>query len=282
MAYASQSGRARTSARQPRAFAVCMRCGMWDNRDKLQFQFEWRGAQLQNTYILVCKGCMDIPQEQNRAIVLPADPVSIFYPSVENFADDESDYRTISRQTVIDPVTGIPRPSTIKRVTEDQRNRTLLPFGRPEGLTQAAVMPYNGAVQKAYGVPLSLLSVTADGSCTVTVTCSAVHKLQTDNQISAAGLLWIPANGFYSVAVLTATAFSYQTYAPVPAQSLLAPTSRIITCLVGLPLGYTTIPKIYAPGAPTSIVPVGDLLELEDGSGFFLLEDGVTFLGLEQ
>jgi hypothetical protein len=143
-------------------------------------------------------------------------------------------------------------------------------------------MPYNGAVQRPYGVALPILSVTSDGSCTVTVTCYAVHNLHTPNQIAAAGLTYGPANGFYSITVLTATAFSYQTYAPIPAQSLLAPTSRIITCLVGLPLGYTTIPKIYAPGEPTQTDLADNAFELEDGSGVFLLENGVTFLGLEQ
>jgi hypothetical protein len=280
MAYASQSGRARTSARQPRAFAVCQRCGIWYNRDTLNFQFEWRGTTLQNTYILVCKSCMDVPQQQNRAIVLPADPVPIFYPSVEDFEQDETDYRSTSQIIPPDPVTGIPIPSTTLRVTEDEKNRTLIPFGKADGLSQSAVMPYNGAVQQAYGNPLSLLSVTSNGTCTVSVTCSQPHGLQTTNQVSVAGLVYAYANGFYSVTVVTATAFTYQTYAPVPAQSLLAPTSRIITCLVGLPLGYTTIPKIYSPGSGVSII-TGDVFELEDGSGFFFLEDGVTFLGLE-
>lgn len=262
---------------------MCMRCGMWDNRDKLQFQFEWRGTALQNTYLLVCKECLDTPQQQNRAIVLPPDPVPLFYPSVEDFAAAETNYRTTSRKTVTDRVTGIPIPSDVKRVTEDQQNRTLLPFGRPVGLNPNAVMPYNGAVQRPYGVLLPILSVTSDGSCTVTVTCSAPHNLQTLNQISAVGLIYGPANGFYSVTVLTATAFSYQTYAPVPGQSLLAPTSRVITCLVGLPLGYTTIPKIYAPGEPAGVViPSIDAFELENGSGLFLLEDGSNFLVLEQ
>jgi hypothetical protein len=256
-----------------------MRCGIWNNRDQLNFQFEWRGATLQNTYILVCKPCMDIPQEQNRAIILPADPTPIFYPSVEDFEQDETDYRSTSQVIPPDPVTGIPIPSTTLRVTEDCNNRTLLPFGLPVGLTQAAVMPYNGAVQKAFGVLLSLLSVVGNGTCTVTVTCSAVHGLQTDGQVSIAGLNFGPANGFYSVVVLTATAFTYATYAPVPAQSLLTPTCRIITALVGLPRGYTTIPKIYSPGAATSLA--FDAWELESGLGVFLLEDGVTFFGLE-
>jgi hypothetical protein len=279
MAYASQSGRARTSARQPRAFAVCQRCGMWYNRDQLNFQYEWRGATLQNIYILVCEQCMDVPQEQNRAIILPADPVPIFYPSVEDFEADETDYRAVSQVIPPDPRTGIPVPSTTLRVTENQYNRTLVPFGQPEGHSQAAVMPFNGAIQQAFAKPLALLSVISNGTCTVSVTCAQPHGLQTNSQVSIAGLAYPYANGFYSVVVVTATAFTYMTYAPVPPQSLLTPTSRIITALLGLPLGYVTIPKIYSPGAGGFVV--GDIFELENGTGGFLLEDGFTLLGLE-
>jgi hypothetical protein len=286
MAYASQSGRARTSAKQPRAFAVCQRCGIWYNRDQLNFQFEWRGAALMNTYILVCKPCMDIPQEQNRAIILPADPVPIFYPSVESFDLDEIDFRVASEPPVIDPITGIPIPSSIYRTTPECQNRTALPFGRPVGLTQDAVMPYNNGVQRHYAVPLDLLSVTSDGSSTIFVTCSAVHGLVTNellaNQISIAGLANPAADGFYSVNVTTATAFTYSLYGSIPAQSLLTPTTRAVTALVGLPLGYKRIPKIYGPTFFPEVEAAICFFELEDGSGMFALEDGSGFLQIEQ
>ncbi len=90
MAYASRSGRARTSARSPDAFFVCDRCGMWGNRSRANWQFDWRGAALQNIQLLVCKRCLDRPQEQLRAIVLPADPVPIVQPRTEPFFDDET------------------------------------------------------------------------------------------------------------------------------------------------------------------------------------------------
>ena len=154
---------------------------------------------------------------------------------VENFAADETDYRTISAPLEIDPTTGLPIPGTTTRITEDDQNRTIEPFGGPVGLTQAAVMPYNGAVQKAFGVPLQLVSVTGDGSATVTVTCSKVHGLQNNDQVSVEGLSYGPACGFYSVTILGATSFTYMTYGSNPADSFLMPGSRIVTCLVGLP-----------------------------------------------
>ena len=176
---------------------MCFRCGQWWNRDELQFQHDWRGTHIQNLYILVCERCYDVPQEQLRAITLPADPVPVYFPSVENFEQAETDYRSLVPGTV-DPLTGIPIPSTTLRVTEDCENRITQPVGAPVGLEQAAVMPYNGAVQKAFGVPLALLSVTSNGTATVNVTCSKPHGLQTNGQISANGLASSEACGFFS------------------------------------------------------------------------------------
>jgi hypothetical protein len=246
MAYASRAGKARVSAKKPSAFFVCDRCGFWGNRCDAQFQADWRGGSLQNLWLLVCRRCLDTPQEQNRAVILPADPVPIWQPRPENFADAETDYRsTVSN--AFDPIVGIPIPSTTLRVTEDCQNRITQPIGSPAGLEQNAVMPYNGGVQKAFGVVLPILSVIANGTATITVTCSKVHGLHTDGQISAEGLT--AANGFYSVTVISATAFSYLMAGNVPAASLLTPTSRIVTALVGLQYGAQQIQPEGRPSA---------------------------------
>lgn len=292
MAYASRQGRARISPKKPQAAGVCDRCGFVYNFVNLRWQFDWRGVALQNLRILVCDRCYDTPQEQLRAIVLPADPVPIINARVQDFNVSENNYRAASLPIELDPITGIPIPSTLLRVTEDCENRTPFPFGRPVGLDQNAVMPYSGVVQRALGQPLSILSVTGDGSSTVTVTCSAVHGLQNStqlgdgvtgpSQISVQGLSFAPACGFYSVNVTTATAFTYMTYGANPAQSLLTPTTRIITALVGLPRGYKRIPKIYGPNLFPEVEAAICFLELEDGTGVFMLEDGSGFISLQQ
>lgn len=89
MGYASKSGHARTSPSNPRAYAVCERCGFWFNHHKLRWQFEWRGAALMNIRRLVCNGCYDKPQQQLRAIIIPADPLPIQNPRPESFEEDE-------------------------------------------------------------------------------------------------------------------------------------------------------------------------------------------------
>lgn len=83
MAYASRAGRARVNSRFPQAQAVCDRCGIWYNRVDLQYQYQWAGTSQINLRRLVCRICLDIPQEQLRAIIVPADPVPIIDPRVE-------------------------------------------------------------------------------------------------------------------------------------------------------------------------------------------------------
>jgi hypothetical protein len=241
MAYASQSGRARTSAKNPQAFAVCMRCGFWYNRVELAFQWEWSGAQLRNTYLLVCKPCTDTPQEQLRAFVLPADPVPIYYPSVENFAEDETDYHTVNAPPVTDAVTGIPVPPNTLLVTQDCQNLTQGPMGQLNGLTQDAISPWNGTA--AYGVALPVLAMNSDGNVTITVICSAPHNLVTNDQVAVEGVR-VHASGFYSVTVVTATVFTYQTLKTNPAMSILQRQTLVWTAKVGLPYGYTQIPVV--------------------------------------
>lgn len=69
---------ANVSPSNPRAFAVCDRCGFVYNHYMLSWQYQWAGPKLQNLRILVCDTCMDVPQEQLRTIILPPDPIPIY------------------------------------------------------------------------------------------------------------------------------------------------------------------------------------------------------------
>jgi hypothetical protein len=278
MAYASISGRARTSSRSPRAFAVCDRCGIWYNRDQLRNQFEWRGAQLLPLYIFVCASCYDVPQEQLRAITLPADPVPVYLPRPEDFVTAETDYRAVSAPPAYDRTRGIPIPGTTLRTTEDCENRTTLPFGRPTGENQNAITVQT--IPLAFGTALSVLSVISNGTATVTVTCSAPHGLSTNGQVSIEGLADNSADGMYSVIVTSATAFTYMTYSSVGAAPLLLPNSRIITTKIGLPYGYVQIPKIYGP-LLNQIATAACVFALENSTGFFYLENNTGYMRVE-
>lgn len=100
-------GRARVSARNPRAFGICDRCGFLYNHINLQWQYDWAGASLINKRILVCDECLDTPQQQLRAIVVPADPVPILNPRTQDYVTAETNYRYTQGNTT-DPITGLP------------------------------------------------------------------------------------------------------------------------------------------------------------------------------
>lgn len=228
MAYASRAGRARISPTNPQALSVCDRCGIWYNRVDLINQVAWRGSALMPTYMFVCSQCWDRPNDQERAIILPADPVPISQPRTEPYLYDET--------------------NSLGLATEDGFAITGQPIGAPVGLEPYAVSPMGinpttGQYQ-AYGVDVDPLSVLAGGDTTVTVTCRSAHGLATNDQVSAAGLSDVRACGFFSVTVGGATTFSYSTVDVIPAGSLLTNTTRIVTVLVGLPRGYTTIPQV--------------------------------------
>lgn len=241
MAYASQSGRARTSSSSPQAHAICDRCGFRHNHVDLQWQYDWRGAALQNVRILVCNSCLDVPQDQLRAIVVPADPIPIMQARVQDFRQAETDYQTVTAPPIIDPTTGIPIPVNVTLITQDGENLLTQQVGPPTGLTQGAIMPLVG--KEHFSVKLNPLSVSAVGTDQIAVTFPSAHGLVTDAQISVEGLSDPDACGFYSITVTTATAFTYQTNKVIPAGSLLTATTNMVTALVGLPYGFTQIPQ---------------------------------------
>lgn len=226
MAYASQSGRARTSSSNPQAHAICDRCGFRYNHVDLKWQFDWRGATIQNIKILVCNDCYDTPQEQLRAIVVPADPTPIMNARVQDFEVAESDYIGLPFGSHTDPKTGIPLAPQDTQATQDCSHLTTQPIGVPTGLDPNAVMPLYG--KKHYRVQVPYLSINANGTDQVTVTCSSVHGLKTNDQITVQGLSTVKADGFYSIKVTTATAFTYQTNQIIPSGSLLTAATVIV------------------------------------------------------
>lgn len=240
--YASKAGRAITNPAQPEAQAVCDRCGMWYQRGKLRNQKDWRGAALLPLYLFVCDECYDTPQEQLRAIVVPADPMPVRFALVEPFLQDETNFHTATAPPTIDSATGIPIPGSTVFVTDAGAYMTEQPIGAPAGLEAAAVMPlFDGA---PYRVALPLLSVSSLGTGPITVTCSSAHGLATNDQISVSGLSDKRACGFFSVAVTTATAFTYLPVPVIPSGALLTGATRIITAKVGVPLGFEQIPQV--------------------------------------
>ena len=133
MGYASKAGRARTDARNPQAHAICDRCGFRYNHVALRWQYDWRGASIMNIRLLVCDTCYDMPQEQLRAIVIPADPIPIQNPRTQDFVTAETNTRATSGQNTVDPTTGIPVVNGDTRITQDDKVRVTQETGEPPG-----------------------------------------------------------------------------------------------------------------------------------------------------
>lgn len=96
-------GRASVSVSNPRAFGICDRCGFLYNHHELQWQYDYRGAALVNVRILVCDTCLDVPQNQLRNIVIPADPTPIMNARIQDYVLAENDARLTS-QAVYRPI----------------------------------------------------------------------------------------------------------------------------------------------------------------------------------
>ncbi len=260
MSYASKLGRARVSARSPQAAAICDRCGFVYNHCDLRYQYDWAGAMLQNLRLLVCDRCYDTPQDQNRAIVIPADPVPIVNPRPQLYSPAETDWLTLTPSTT-DPVTGLPIPNTTVMatvVTDDYnvdyasadygtgqqvigRPMSPQPVGSPTGYTQAAQAPL--VAQAAYAVALPIVAILSSGGTAQVVTTATPHGLSSGSQVAIQGLVNTAATGTYSVAlVLSVTQFTYQTNTVIPAGSLLGPRTLVTTMNIGIPLNMDQLP----------------------------------------
>lgn len=77
--------RVRVSARNPRAAAICDRCSIPTNHDRLKWQYQYSGLRLQNLRILVCDRCLDIPNRQVGAKPISPDPIPIMNARPEPF-----------------------------------------------------------------------------------------------------------------------------------------------------------------------------------------------------
>lgn len=84
-------GRAEVDPTSPQAFGVCDRCGFLYNLNRLSWQFQYAGVGMVNLRLLVCDPCLDVPQPQLQALILPPDPAPVFNARPEDYFVDEVD-----------------------------------------------------------------------------------------------------------------------------------------------------------------------------------------------
>lgn len=197
MGYASRSGRARTNPSSPRAHAVCDRCGFRYNFVDLREQMEWRGAALMGIKILVCSDCYDTPQEQLRAIVVPADPTPIVNARVQDFTLASSDSRVTSGQNTTDARTGIPVPGGNTRITQTNDVRSTQQTGEaPFGTNQLPGTDPNAVTYR------TVSNATNNGSGLIRLTINTTNGMITNQRVVIQEVGGVPANGNWAITVI--------------------------------------------------------------------------------
>ena len=89
MTIGNLQGRAFTDPSAPEACGVCDSCNFKWLRSDLQWQYDFRGRNLQNLRYLVCPRCYDDPQPQLKPIIVPPDPIPIKDPRPGFYASQE-------------------------------------------------------------------------------------------------------------------------------------------------------------------------------------------------
>ena len=84
-------GHARVDSTNPEGFGVCDRCNFLYNLNELVWQHYFRGPNLVNIWLRVCRRtCLDIPQSQVLPKILPPDPIPLYQPRPENYAAEDA------------------------------------------------------------------------------------------------------------------------------------------------------------------------------------------------
>lgn len=139
------NGRARVSARSPNAFGVCDRDGFRYNLRDLVWQEEWSGLRLQNTRFLVCRRCLDVPNEQLRAYAVPPDPIPVRNP--------RPDSSFMGGSVTVTTIAGI----NATYLLDGLGNRVLDGFGNPivvSGTFTPLLAPDPTRVEISFAIPL--------------------------------------------------------------------------------------------------------------------------------
>jgi hypothetical protein len=228
-------GRAKVSARNPEAFAICDGCGFLYQHSELRFQLQWSGNKLVNLKQLVCRRCNDIPQTQLRAIVLPADPMPIMNPRVQNYQAASTDYRATSGQNTVNPTTGIPIPGNTLRITEDNDFRVTQQTGAPNGSLNE--LPGTDPNAVTYRV---ISNAVNNGSGLIRLTINTTSGMITGQRVTIGDVVGTTeANGNWTITVISLTEIDLQSSAFTNAYS----SGGYVVNNPALPYGFTEIPR---------------------------------------
>lgn len=235
MGYASRAGRARTHASNPQAHAICDRCGFRYNHVNLRWQYDWRGASMQNLRVLVCETCYDVPQEQLRAIVVPADPTPILNARTQDFRTAETNTRVTSGQDSVDFFTGIPVPGGNTRITQDGNDRVTQQTGEaPGGANQKPGTDPNAVTYR------TVTNAANNGSGLIRLTLATTNGMITSQTVTVRDVGGVTsANGDWTITVINKTQIDLQNSTFSGSYS----SDGYVINNPSLPYGFTEVPK---------------------------------------
>jgi hypothetical protein len=177
----------------------------------LRWQYDWAGASLINKRILVCNTCYDEPQQQLRAIIIPADPTPIINPRVEPYAWDEIDRRQVSGNNTTNAQTGIPvqqgdtRVTTIDGDIPDRTRVTQQTGEAPYGTNQKPGTDPNAVTYR------DITNVTNNGIGVIRVTVSVTSGFITGQRVIINDVDGVDAaNGKWTITVINPSQFDLQ------------------------------------------------------------------------
>jgi hypothetical protein len=184
---------------------------MWYNHHRLQWQYDWAGASLINKRILVCNTCYDQPQNQLRAIVVPADPTPIINPRTEPYAYDSSNTRQVSGYNTTNAATGIPVQGGDLRVTSSGGAQTSDPRVTQmtgEGSGGTSQLPGTDPNAVTYR---TITNAANNGSGLIRLTVATTNGLITNQQVTVREVEGATsANGNWTITVVNTTQIDLQ------------------------------------------------------------------------
>ncbi|HVT27664.1 MAG TPA: hypothetical protein VHE81_06560 [Lacipirellulaceae bacterium] len=186
-------GRAEVDPRQPEAFGVCDRCGCLYNLDRLHWQYQFAGVGLVNLNLLVCRPCLDVPQPQLTATILPPDPDPIFNARPEYYALDETGPVQNLSAEILYSGSSIPADFYLDLYLGDPSTTGVSVLS---GITGSSVRPNAGG---SFGMPVeniaantSEVGFTDSAIASVNVDYVAVFDAETEGNLIASAPLFNP------------------------------------------------------------------------------------------
>lgn len=147
---------------------MCDRCGALWNLERLQWQFEYAGVGLINLQLLVCPPCLDVPQPQLTATILPPDPAPVFNARPEYYSLDE-----------LGPVEGLSAQLPYVGVSVPANFYLDLYFGNPATTGSSVLASITGSASRpnAGGSFGPIVEKLAKNSSAITFTTNAIASV---------------------------------------------------------------------------------------------------------